>query len=128
MKLKILRLTLRSDTPIPANAAKLRGFFATRFNEYALLHQHVTDKLIYRYPLIQYYKILDGTPTLLGIKDGAEVLKQIYDKFQEIKIDQRSYSIVKRDIALKLEEFGTSQEIQSYRFITPWLALRQENH
>jgi hypothetical protein len=39
----------------------LRGFFATSFNEYALLHQHVTDRLIYKYPLIQY-KMLHGSP------------------------------------------------------------------
>jgi hypothetical protein len=41
MHLKTLRLTLKSDRPVEEDAAKLRGFFATRFNEYALLHQHI---------------------------------------------------------------------------------------
>jgi len=77
MILKILRLTLHSDAPMSGDGAKLRGFFATSFNEYALLHQHVTDKLIYRYPLIQY-KMLQGSPLVLGINEGAEVLKEIY--------------------------------------------------
>ena len=54
MLLKILRLTLHSDAPMRGDASKLRGFFATSFNEHALLHQHVTDWLIYKYPLIQY--------------------------------------------------------------------------
>ncbi len=67
------------------DATKLRGFFATSFNEHALLHQHVTDKLIYKYPLIQY-KMLDRTPLVLGINEGADVLKEIYDKFSEIKL------------------------------------------
>jgi len=48
MILKILRLTLHSDAPMRGDGAKLRGFFATSFNEHALLHQHVTDKLIYK--------------------------------------------------------------------------------
>jgi len=127
MNLKILRLTLHSSAPMIGDATKLRGFFATHFNEYALLHQHVADKLIYRYPLIQY-KMLEGAPLVLGIEEGAEVLKQIYDKFDEIKIGESKYSIMERGIALKQEEFGCTKEIISYRFATPWLALSQENH
>ena len=51
MNLKTLRLTLKSDRPVEEAAAKLRGFFATRFNEYALLHSDV-DKHRYRSPRI----------------------------------------------------------------------------
>jgi len=109
------------------DAAKLRGFFATSFNEYALLHQHVTDKLIYRYPLIQY-KMLDGSPLVLGINEGAEILKEIYDKFDEIKLGDSNYSIMERGVTVKSEEFGCTEEIQSYRFAMPWLALSQENY
>jgi hypothetical protein len=75
MNLKTLRLTLKSTRPVEESAAKLRGFFATRFNEYALLHQ-----------------------------------------------------LVERGIALKEEEFGISTEIITYEFITPWIALSQNNY
>jgi len=126
MILKILRLTFHSDAPMRGDAAKLRGFFATSFNEYALLHQHVTDKLIYRYPLIQYKMPGDG-PLILGINEGAEVLKEIYDKFDEIKLGESTYSVMERGVILKSEEFGCSPQIQSYRFATPWLALNQRN-
>ncbi len=128
MFLKILRLTLRSDAPMRGeDAAKLRGFFATSFNEHALLHQHVTDKLIYKYPLIQY-KMLEGDSLVLGINEGAEVLKEIYDKFDEINLGGRKYSIMERGITLKSEEFGCTEAIFSYRFATPWLALSQDNY
>ncbi len=43
-----MNLTLHSDAPMQGDATKLRGFFATSFNEHALLHQHITDKSIYR--------------------------------------------------------------------------------
>ncbi len=127
MNLTLLRLTLHSDAPMQGDATKLRGFFATSFNEHALLHQHVTDKLIYKYPLIQY-KMLDRTPLVLGINEGADVLKEIYDKFSEIKLGESTYSIMERGITLKSEEFSCSSEILSYRFATPWLALSQENY
>jgi hypothetical protein len=76
------------------------------------------DELIYKYPLIQY-KMLHQTPLVLGIEEGAEVLKEIYDKFDEIKIGERKYAIVERGITLRSEEFGCAQEILSYRFATP---------
>jgi hypothetical protein len=118
MKLKTITLTLKSDRPLDKDATKLRGFFATHFNEYALLHQHVADKLIYRYPLIQY-KMLEGAPLVLGIEEGAEVLKQIYDKFDEIKIGESKYSIMERGIALKQEEFGLPQRRSSATGLPP---------
>jgi len=127
MILKILRLTLHSDAPMRGDAARLRGFFATTFNEYALLHQHVTDRLIYKYPLIQY-KMLDGSPLVLGINEGSDVLKEIYDKFSEIKLGESKYSIMERGITVKSEEFGCTEEIHSYSFATPWLALSQDNY
>jgi hypothetical protein len=109
------------------DAAKLRGFFATSFNEYSLLHQHITDKLIYKYPLIQY-KMPGGNPLVMGINEGAEVLKDIYDKFDEIKLGEIKYKIMERGMTLKSEEFGCCEEIHSYRFATPWLALSQDNY
>ncbi|HEY9246843.1 MAG TPA: hypothetical protein VIO11_08360, partial [Candidatus Methanoperedens sp.] len=77
--------TLASTRPIRGSAPELCGFFATKFNEYALLHQHNADKFIYRYPLVQY-KMINGAPMVIGINDGAEVLKQVYDKYDEIKL------------------------------------------
>ena len=128
MNLKTLRLTLKSDRPVEESAAKLRGFFATRFNEYALLHQHIdVDKLLYKYPRIQY-KILEGVAVVLGIEEGAEVLKEVYDKYDEIKLGENAYTIVERGITLKEVEFGISTEILSYEFITPWIALSQDNY
>ncbi len=95
MILKILRLTLHSDAPMRGDGTKLRGFFATSFNEHALLHQHITDRLIYSYPLIQY-KMLEEGPLVIGINEGADVLKDIYDKFDEIKLGESKYSIMER--------------------------------
>lgn len=127
MILHTFALTLGSTRPIHGSAHELRGFFATKFNEYAELHQHNADKFIYRYPVVQY-KMIGAVPTVIGINEGAEVLKQIFDDYQEIRLGENIYQIVERGISLKDEEFGISEKIRSYEFATPWLALNQENY
>ena len=127
MNLKTFTLTLASTRPITGSAPELRGFFATKFNEYSLLHQHSADKFIYSYPLVQY-KMIGGAPMVIGNNDGAEVLKQVYDKYDEIKLGEEVYEIVEKGISVKNQEFGLSDKIHSYEFTTPWLALNQENY
>lgn len=127
MILHTFTLTLGSTRPIRGSASELRGFFATKFTEYTELHQHNADKFVYRYPVVQY-KIIKDVPRVIGINEGAEVLKQIYDEYQEIRLGTNKYQIVERSISLKDEEFGISDKIHSYEFATPWLALNQENY
>lgn len=127
MKLKTLILTLESDRQIKEDAAKLRGFFASKFNEYVLLHQHNTDRLIYGYPLVQY-KMIDGVPMVVGVNEGAEVLKEIYDKFDVIRLGDSVHEIVERGISIQNVDFGLSDKIHSYEFVSPWLALNHRNY
>jgi len=127
MRLRILILTLESDRQIRENASKLRGFFATKFSDYALLHQHNVDRLVYSYPLVQY-KVIDGTPMVVGINEGAEVLKEVYDKFDEMRLGEDVYEVVERGIFVQDVEFGLGDKIHAYEFVTPWLALNQKNY
>jgi hypothetical protein len=127
MNLKTFTLTLASTRPIKGTSAELRGFFAAKFNEYSLLHQHNADKLIYRYPLVQY-KMIDRMPMVIGINEGADVLKQVYDKYDEILLGEEVYEIVEKGITIKNDVFGLSDNFHSYGFATPWLALNQENY
>lgn len=126
IELKVLRLTLTSTRPIQESGAQLRGFFATKFNEYSLLHQHNADKFIYRYPMVQY-KMINRTPTVIGINEGAEVLKEIYDEYDKITLNGNEYEIVERGITYRKEEIGISEKLIKYEFATPWFALNQEN-
>jgi hypothetical protein len=126
MKVKTLTLTLVPDRKVGPNASKLRGFFATRFNEYILLHQHNCDKVIYMYPLVQY-KILNGIPLVFGINEGVEVLQEIYTKYDKIKLDESTYEILEKKVSFKEQEFGLSDKFHTYSFETPWFALNQEN-
>ena len=128
MKLRTLTLTMSSDKAIKENGAKLRGFFASEFNEYTLLHQHLAgNKFLYKYPCVQY-KMLDCTPLVLGIEEGVNILKKIYDKYHSIELDGHTYDIMEKGIIVKEEEFGISDKLLSYHFLTPWLALNERNY
>ncbi len=127
IKIKTLTLTLGSDSKIKGDAAKLRGFFATKFNEYQLLHQHDAGRFIYKYPLVQY-KMVNGAPMVLGINEGVDVLKEIYDKYDSIRLGEIEYQIFERQISVREQEFGLSDKFHLYKFLTPWIALNQENH
>src|SRR5690606_8855608 len=57
----------------------------------------------------------------------ADVLVEIYDKYDKIRLKNNVYEIVEREISYKNEEFGLSDKFNTYSFETPWFALNQEN-
>lgn len=128
MKLKTMLLKMESDQPIKEDSAKLRGFFANKFNSYLLLHNHLgNNKFLYQYPRIQY-KTIDDTKMILGLADGVNVLQIIYNQYDKITLGEHSYQIFSKEIILKEEDFGIASENVKYKFLTPWFALNEENY
>lgn len=127
MKVKILSMTFESTNSSNENTDWIRGFFAAKFNEYILLHHHFFDKLVYRYPLVQY-KLIDGRPFVIGINEGVDVLKEIFDKYDTITLNNTNYEIIEKSMFIKNQEFGLTNGIYFYEFITPWIALNQKNY
>lgn len=126
--LEIFTLTLESDRPIAGSAAQLRGYFATKFNEYVLLHHHNdAGEFVYRYPLVQY-KIIDRIPTVIGINEGSGLLKEIYHLSPSIRLGDTEYRIVRKGVDVRKVSFGLDDTFHSYDFVTPWLALNQKNY
>jgi hypothetical protein len=110
-------------------AAQLRGYFGNYFKEHSpLLHNHYEGgKTRYGYPLVQY-KVLGGTPTLVGVKDGAQLLAELFFQMKSIQIDGREYTVMERDIEFKQLPIGVGDSLYNYRFVTPWMALNQDNY
>jgi len=127
VKLRVFTLRVLTDAPIDASAAQLRGFFATKFNDYQLLHHHSADKLIYDYPRVQY-KVIDGQHLVLGIDEGVEVLKEIYDQYESLRLGSMTYNVIGQEFGVKQRELSVSDEYCVYTFKTPWLALNQANY
>ena len=71
--------------------------------------------------------MIDNTPTIIGINEGVEVLKEIYVGYDSLKLGEHEYRIFQREIIIKEQEFGISDKFHKYNFSTPWFALNQKN-
>ncbi|MBK6929462.1 MAG: DNA repair protein [Saprospirales bacterium] len=113
----------------PRDAHKLRGYFGNLFREHSpLLHNHFEDgRVRYAYPLVQY-KVIGGTPTLVGLLEGAKLLTELFFEMKSLEIDGRKYSVLERDIGFKKLEVGVGDNLYDYRFHTLWLSLNQQNY
>ncbi|HMQ08577.1 MAG TPA: CRISPR-associated endonuclease Cas6 [Saprospiraceae bacterium] len=111
------------------DAHKLRGYFGNLFKLHSeLLHNHYeSGDLRYRYPLVQY-KVLDKTPTLIAIQEGATLLTGLFLKMNEIDIDGDVYPVHSKNIENKKVEIGYSEELKEYAFQTLWMGLNQANY
>lgn len=128
MRLRLFYMHMRSDQDLPHRPDHLRGYLARTFNEYTLLHQHIDNtRYRYRYPLVQY-RILDAAAVVIGINEGAEVLQEIYKETSRIRFGKKEYQIVEKSITVEEREFGLSEKFHLYQFVTPWIALNQQNY
>ena len=111
------------------DAHKLRGYFGNLFKEYSpLLHNHYENgKTRYAYPLVQY-KVVDNTPLLVGLQEGADLLVSLFLKIREIDIEGQQYPVLARNIQQKQYDLAVNQQLYNYQFKTLWMALNQENH
>lgn len=120
-------MTFESTEDFKEDAGCLRGFFATKFNEFVELHNHITDKFVYNYPSIQY-KMLDQKPLIVGIKNGVDILKEIFDEYEIITLNDKNYKITERSMTIKKKDFCLTNKNYFYEFITPWAALNDNNY
>jgi len=127
MILHTFTLTLDPANPMHGTSKELRGFFATTLSEYTGLHKHDSKTFIHRYPVVQF-KMIKDVPTVTGINEGAEFLKQICDASREIRVGTGTWRITGHSPAINNEEFGIADTLHSYEFLTAWLPFSQENY
>ena len=107
---------------------KLRGSLASQFPRFNLIHNHLeNDKLRYAYPSIQF-KVINKTPSIVGIGDGIDVLKTVFMGIDKIDIGGKKQDINEKSIQLDSVIIGQTEQPVSYQFISPWMALNQKNH
>lgn len=127
MKFKTSYLVLETDHPVTEEANKLRGYIGSQFPEHLLLHHHLEGtQYLYTYPKVQY-KVIGGTPSILGIDEGADVVKKISGSLDEISLGKGHYR-VEQKVLYQQESEVKPDLIRQYKFITPWLGLNSKNY
>lgn len=126
MKYNVVDLILKTDS-INVSPTKVRGYIGNKFSEYPILHNHyANDKFLYSYPFVQY-KIINGDIVIVGIDEGAELLKKIAPELSTLSLD-KEYEIKEKIIYEKEFDIKPSSEEKHYKFITPWLGLNTKNY
>jgi len=127
-KVKMFVLRFNTDKRIKEDVSKLRGYIGNKFAQYPILHHHVRNgKSLYTYPKVQY-KIIDGNAILVGINEGADVLKEISDKIETLVLGESLYKVISIQMNQMNAELGECRENYQYRFLTPWLGLNPKNY
>jgi len=107
---------------------KLRGFFANRYPKYDLIHNHLSDgRFKYGYPSIQF-KVLNRIPTLIGLSEGFDILKEVFQDVDELVIAGEKAKIWEKSIQIREDNFGQTDSFFDYQFTSPWMALKEENY
>lgn len=121
-------LRLKTKPPLTEQGNTLRGYFANRFPEYDILHNHKKDgKFLYMYPRIQY-RIVAGEAYLIGIEEGCSVIRFLEPQIETINLKGAIYQVVQKQLISKNAEFGIADNVKQYMFIKPWLALNKKNY
>lgn len=128
MKVNLSILRLADQRFSQRDAHKIRGYIGHLWEEFDLLHNHAADgRSQYRYPLVQY-KVLQGVPHIVGLGAGVQLLEKVFLELKALDINGQLYENLHKELICHEVEFGDAQESILYQFMTPWLALNQENY
>lgn len=128
MDIKLLTVKLEGNKVKSRDVPKIRGYLAGKFPQYLELHNHLGgNKFNYGYPVIQY-KSIEGIPNIIAINEAPKILIDIFYDVKEIDMKDKIMDILEKGYVLKTREFGSAESLLEYKFITPWMALNQENH
>jgi hypothetical protein len=129
---KIRVLTVSFDAEIQGyEIPAFRGAIVQKVGlDKPLFHNHdvvVTDKLTYRYPLIQY-KTLGGHPTIMCIEEGVDEVHNFFSQPNwDIEISGRKLEL--KILDLRLNQFNVQVWDKKFRYrIRNWVALNSENY
>ena len=85
---------------------KLRGFFARKFADYPLFHNHTQNQgFNYAAPRIQY-RLIDSRPTVLAFGEGIDLLKKVFMEVDELEINGRTLRSNEREVSLRKAGFN----------------------
>jgi Cas6b C-terminal domain/Cas6b N-terminal domain len=126
MFLRIFSLTLEPVNPLQFSLGECRSFFNKELAAYSLSTKNTDSDKLHRYQAVQC-KYIKDTLMVIGISQGAGLLHQLAGGRDTILAGANTSLITERDSLIRNEEFGITGSLHSYEFLTPWLALNQQN-
>jgi hypothetical protein len=125
MILRMYTLSLEPEHPLRFSPDELRSYLSRKLAEYTL-HEENTAGFLHRYPALQCKRV-KNTLMITGISQGAGCLCQLARGSATLGSGDTTCRIIARDPAVRSEPFGITDALALYEFVTPWLALNQQN-
>lgn len=119
-------LWITCEKPLVGDGRAVRGFFGNLFRNRPEFHGHVGEKLLYRHPLIQY-KVFGGSALVVGLKEGAYLLKAV-PEIEHLEIHHEINTVIKKNMVTAVVPFGMTDHPICYSFSTPWIGLNNKNY
>ncbi len=127
MKIRVIKIVFTDALISPTDIPKLRGYFSQSFPDKTELHNHLPGgKFSYKFPKIQY-RVINRHPALIAIDTGCDIIKEIFFHTDKLVLQNHIYSIREKEVSVSEEQIGVSDSPIDYKFISPWMALNQEN-
>ena len=128
MILPLFTLCLEPKNPLQFSLPEVRSSLARQLGEYQSRGQSGTPPglVIHRYPAVQCKQVKNDL-LLIGICQGAGFLRDLVRETPEILDGENRCTIVSRDAGIRDEEFGVTETMYDYEFLTPWIALNQQH-
>jgi hypothetical protein len=124
-------LRLYLDRPFKGLGEALRLAITGAFPDRSVLHNHKGDSFDYRSPQVRYL-VLNGIPRLISFHEGLHVLEEIYrsgpDPALTLRVRNTTYEVRGVELCERIEPIGLTNDLITYRSISPWLGLNQENY
>ncbi len=121
MKTIVARLV--TDKPVKKTAYQVKGVFMKQYpnsSAIPMLDGRYRDEFLY--PRIQV-KILNEQIYLVGIKDGAEPVLEMTKELELLNFGNITFNILDIDVEENIDHFKQVDQLLSYRFVSPWVAL-----
>ena len=62
------------------------------------------------------------------MNEGADVLVEIFNEYDTLHLGDTFYKITEKRVTYQKQEVGITDSAVAYEFLTPWIALNQENY
>jgi hypothetical protein len=128
MILPLFTLFLEPADPLQFSLPEFRSSLVRQLAEYMEggSSGSPAEKILHRYPAIQCKQVKHDL-LAMGICQGAGFLWETAGRNAEIMPGKNRCRIISRDPLVRNEEFGVSSTLREYEFLTPWIALNQQN-
>ncbi|MFP4459009.1 MAG: CRISPR-associated endonuclease Cas6 [Candidatus Zixiibacteriota bacterium] len=125
-KIRIKELKIFTKPSFRENGEGLRLAINSKWQDNPNLHGHDENgKSLFRLPPVRY--IPYENPVLVATEAGFAELENIYDSIGEkLRVYSNEYKIIASEIKDREYDFGTDDELHSYRSISPWFALNSK--